>query len=72
VMSWSGPPVFANTAELVQERRITAAQAAELLGFSRRHVVRIAKSLDGEQVCGRWLFSETMVLEYRAAREEET
>jgi hypothetical protein len=68
VMSRPGPPFFANTAELVQERRITATQAAELLGCSRRHVVRIAKSLDGEQVCGRWLFGESKVLEYRDAK----
>jgi CRP-like cAMP-binding protein len=69
-VSQPGPRLVGNTAELVQEKKITASQAAELLGYSRRHVVRIATSLDGELVCGRWLFSEAAVLEYRDGRAD--
>jgi hypothetical protein len=71
-MSWSGPPLGAGGSDLVSEKKITAAQAAKILGCSHRHVVRIAASLDGELVCGRWLFCEAAVLAYRDGREGET
>jgi hypothetical protein len=70
VMSRSGPPLNGNRADLGPDKKISASQAAEILNCSRRHVARISTSLDGELVCGRWLFPESSVLEYRDCKEE--
>ena len=53
-----------DTAELELDELITAAQAATILGRSRRQVQRIATSLGGRIVCGRWLFNRQTVEEY--------
>lgn len=47
---------------------ISSAQAAKLLGCSRRHVSRIATDLDGQLVAGRWMFHRAAVAEYADAK----
>jgi hypothetical protein len=59
-----------DTAELELDELITAAQAATIIGRSRRQVQRIALSLDGRIVCGRWLFNRQTVLDYAEAMHE--
>jgi len=54
----------ADTAQLTPDEPITAAQAAAILGLSKRQVTRIARTLDGRIVCGRWLFNKQTVEEY--------
>ncbi|MCV7285353.1 helix-turn-helix domain-containing protein [Mycolicibacterium wolinskyi] len=46
------------------ERLIGTREAAAILGFSPRHVRRIAGDLDGETISGRVLFSLSTVAEY--------
>ncbi|MDL9944281.1 hypothetical protein QSJ19_01515 [Gordonia sp. ABSL11-1] len=51
---------------------ISAADAAEILGVSRRHVVRIGTSLDGEQLAnGHWVFRRGSVEDYAEGRRDE-
>ena len=58
-----------DTAELEPDELITAAQAAAIIRRSKRHAQRIATSLDGRIVCGRWLFNRQAVLEYAEAMQ---
>lgn len=50
--------------QLKQDRLITAKEAADMLGCSKRQVQRIASDLDGSIVGGRWLFSYAAVNDY--------
>lgn len=47
---------------------IGSAEAAALLGWSRRQVQRRAADLDGSRIGGRWLFREAVVIEYAEGR----
>ena len=49
---------------------ITASEAAAILGVSRRHITRIAHTLDGVFVGGRWLFNRAAVIEYTHNQEQ--
>ena len=60
-----------DTAELELDELITAAQAAAIIGRSRRQVLRITTSLGGRIVCGRWLFNRQTVLDYAEAMHSE-
>lgn len=53
-----------------EPERIGSAQAAKLIGCTRRHISRIATDLDGHQVAGRWTFNMAAVIEYAQARKE--
>jgi helix-turn-helix protein len=63
-MSHLGHQSDSDPAELHPDEPITAAQAAAILGLSRRQVQRIARTLDGRIVCGRWLFNKQTVIDY--------
>ena len=69
-MSQAGHQSDSGAAELRQDELITAAQAAAIIGRSKRHAQRIATSLDGQIVCGRWLFNRQTVLDYAEAMHE--
>ena len=47
---------------------ITAAQAAPLLGLSKRQTQRLAADLGGQLIGGRWLFNQETVREYAGER----
>lgn len=49
--------------------RITAHEAAKVLGVTTRSVQRLARTLDGRKVAGRWTFDRDLVAEYRALRD---
>ena len=48
---------------------ISALEAAAILGVSWRHITRIAHTLDGAFVGGRWLFDHATVTEYKHNQE---
>lgn len=50
------------------DERISARQAATMLGLSKRQVQRLAADLDGEIIDGRWLFSRTAAEDYAKGR----
>lgn len=50
--------------QLEDDTLITAREAAELLGKSKRQCQRIAADLGGHIVGGRWLFRRAAVIEY--------
>jgi hypothetical protein len=50
-------------AELDSDRQIGVAEAALILGWSKRQVQRRATDLDGEIVGGRWIFQKSVVVE---------
>jgi hypothetical protein len=52
---------------------ITARQAAAMLGLSKRQTTRLAASLGGRLIGGRWLFSASAVHDYAkgAGREHD-
>jgi hypothetical protein len=50
-------------AELESDKRIGAAEAAMILGWTKRTVQRRASD-DGEIVGGRWIFRQSTVIEY--------
>lgn len=50
---------------------IGSAQAAKIIGCSRRHISRIHTDLDGRMVAGRWVFNEDAVLEYAREKKEK-
>lgn len=52
------------------QQPISSAQAAKLIGCTRRHIGRIATDLDGLLVAGRWTFDPAKVAEYAAAKKE--
>lgn len=66
-MSACGPKTQVPQEEL--ETTIDTAEAAALLGYSTRHVRRIAADLDGRLVAGRWIFHRRTVAEYADAKE---
>lgn len=68
-MSSRGLESTAAQSDSVQQP-ISSAQAAKLIGCTRRHVSRIANDLDGLLVAGRWMFDPATVAEYAAARRE--
>lgn len=47
---------------------ITAREAADILGLSKRQCQRLAADLDGQLVDGRWQFSRAAVVEYAKER----
>jgi hypothetical protein len=61
--------------ELESDKRISAAEAAMILGWTKRTVQRRASDLDGEIVGNCWVFSQSVVVEYaegmRSARSDE-
>ncbi|WP_156665586.1 helix-turn-helix domain-containing protein [Rhodococcus phenolicus] len=59
------PPV---PAEDYEPGLIDAAEAASVLGRSRRTVYRLAATLDGRRIAGRWVFPRSAVDAYAAAR----
>ena len=59
-----------DTAQLELDELITAAQAGAILRRSKRQVQRIATSINGQIVCGRWLFNRQTVLDYAEAMHE--
>lgn len=69
VLSSRGPEPVVNQQDSEPER-IGSAQAAQLIGCTRRHISRIATSLDGQLVVGRWTFDRATVIEYAQARRE--
>jgi hypothetical protein len=54
------------------EQWIGAREAGEILGRSKRQVHRIAASLGGELIDGRWLFRKSEVNEYAEDRDDHT
>jgi len=70
-MSQVGHQSDTDTAELEPDELITAAQAGAILRRSKRQVQRIATSLDGQIICGRWLFNRQTVLDYAEAMHSE-
>lgn len=49
---------------------ITAREAADILGLSKRQCQRLAADLDGQLVDGRWQFSRAAVVEYQEGRAD--
>lgn len=47
---------------------ISTIEAASILGCSTRYVRRIAESLDGRNIAGRWVFDKQTVTDYAMAR----
>lgn len=54
--------------QLDDEKLITAREAANIVGRSKRQVQRLAADLDGQIVGGRWLFQLNTVTEYAEER----
>lgn len=52
------------------DRWITARQAADILGLSKRQTQRLAADLQGERVDGRWQFRRSTVMAYAEGRED--
>jgi hypothetical protein len=50
--------------QLDPDKLITAKEAADMLGCSKRQVQRLASDLDGQIVGGRWLFRQSSVTPY--------
>jgi Helix-turn-helix domain len=50
---------------------ISAYEAAQILGISKRQVQRLAADLDGEIVAGRWLFKRETVQTYAKGQRED-
>lgn len=66
VVSQLGPDTATGSVSLeVAPQLISAREAAAILGVSRRHITRIANTLDGTFVDGRWLFNRDTVTEYK-------
>lgn len=64
-MSRAGHESLSDTEELhPMDDLITAREAGEILGVSKRQTQRLAADLDGQIVGGRWLFSRSAVAEY--------
>ena len=71
-VSRSGHGTDNAAAELEPVELISAAQAAAIVGRSKRQVQRLAADLGGRIVGGRWLFDRTEVAEYARAANERT
>lgn len=64
-VSESGHPIDdADPESEQQDERITARQAAAILGLSKRQTQRLANDLEGELIDGRWEFRLSAVTEY--------
>ncbi|GJO29992.1 hypothetical protein NJB1507_37700 [Mycobacterium marinum] len=68
-MSRSGHGFHGGAAQLVQDE-VTAQEAADMLGCSKRQALRLAADLDGRLVGGRWLFPRSAVEQYAAERNQ--
>jgi hypothetical protein len=66
--SQSGPECCCGGEQSEAEKLISSRQAAELLGYSKRHVNRIAESLGGQVVDGSRVFRLSQVLDYAEGR----
>ncbi|CPR11950.1 hypothetical protein BN971_03243 [Mycobacterium bohemicum DSM 44277] len=55
----------------LEDELITAKEAAEVLGLSKRQCQRIAADLGGRIVGGRWLFGRAAVSEYAEGRRDD-
>jgi excisionase family DNA binding protein len=69
-MSQSRHGMSSYTEELESDELITAKEAAEVLGCSKRQIQRMASDLDGKIVGGRWLFSRATVVGYAEERAD--
>jgi hypothetical protein len=69
-MSRTGPDCCCGVAESEPETLISSRQAAAVLGYSKRHVNRIAKSLGGQDVDGVRVFCLSQVQEYAEGRND--
>jgi hypothetical protein len=49
---------------------IGVAEAAQITGYSQRHIRRIASDLDGQKVGPNWMFSRRAVQDYAEGRHE--
>jgi hypothetical protein len=67
--SHSGPQCCCGEEQSVSETLISSRQAAEVLGYSKRHVNRIAESLGGHLVDGSRVFRLSQVLDYAQGRD---
>jgi hypothetical protein len=67
-MSQPGPECRCGGEQSEPEKLISSRQAAALLGYSKRHVNRIAKSLGGQDVDGARVFRLSQVQEYAEGR----
>jgi hypothetical protein len=52
------------------DRWITARQAADILGLSKRQTQRLAADLEGHRVDGRWQFRQSTVMNYTEGRQD--
>lgn len=64
-----GHETISDPTALETQDLIGSVRAAELLGISPRQLQRIATDLDGQKVCGRWAFQESIVREYAKGRD---
>ena len=71
-LSRSGHETDTTAAQSETVELISAAQAAAIVGRSKRQVQRLAADLGGRIVGGRWLFDRTEVAEYARAANERT
>jgi hypothetical protein len=67
--SQSGPECCCGGGQSESEKLISSRQAAELLGYSKRHVNRIAESLGGQVVDGSRVFRLSQVVDYAEGRD---
>jgi hypothetical protein len=68
-LSVSGHGSSWDTRQLEHDTSITARQAADILGCSKRQAQRLAPDLDGQIVDGRWLFKLKNVMEYAKGKQ---
>jgi hypothetical protein len=69
IMSTVGQGTVTDTAQSGHEF-ISARQAADIIGLSRRQIQRIGADLDGRIVDGRWLYPLNTVREYAEGRQQ--
>ncbi|MBZ4558587.1 helix-turn-helix domain-containing protein [Mycobacterium avium subsp. hominissuis] len=67
-MSESGHESACEAEQSEPDVPITAREAADILGLSKRQCQRLAADLDGQLVGGRWQFSRAAVVEYQKGR----
>jgi hypothetical protein len=69
-MSRSGHETPTTAGQLEQDELITAKEAAEVLGCTKRQCQRIAPDLNGQLIGGRWLFNRSAVVEYAEGKRD--
>lgn len=69
-LSQLGQENDSDTEQLDDDKLITAREAAQMLGVSKRQCQRIAADLDGELIGGRWLFGRNAVVQYAEGRRD--